>query len=82
MTDATIRTEQRFIDEDRTEPLDGTFNVFRGNEFLGTVYAVGDAWQYGGLPEERCDSFEEAVQRKVSLFDRLVAANVGDVIVG
>jgi hypothetical protein len=80
--DATIRTEQRFIDEDRTQPLEGSFNVFRGREFIGTVYALGDAWQYGAFREERCQSFEEAVQCNVSLFDRRSAANVGDVVVG
>ena len=62
------------------QPLEGSFNVFRGSEFIGTVYAVGDAWQYGALQEERCEGFEEAVERKVSLFDRLAAANVGDVV--
>ncbi len=82
MTTKSIRTEQRFIDEERTQPLAGSFNVFVGDAFVGTVYAVGDEWQYGTMREERCGDFDEAVKRHVALNERLTTAKAGEIVRG
>jgi len=68
-----IRTAPRFVDKAETLLVGDTYNVFSGKNFLGCVYKVGDEWQYGGLQEERAATFEDAVQKRVELRDRLAA---------